>query len=67
MTDNWNPETASAYHEATKDSAVNVRANPHFLDWANQPLRRAGDSPRFTGSERGSPFGQGGAPQAETN
>jgi len=27
---------------------------------------RAGDSPRFTGSERVSPPGQGGAPEAET-
>ena len=27
---------------------------------------RAGDSPRFTGSERGSPPSQGGAPEAET-
>jgi SagB-type dehydrogenase family enzyme len=38
MTDNWNPETAWAYHEATKHSPASVRANPHFLDWANQPL-----------------------------
>ena len=28
---------------------------------------RAGDSPRFTGGERGSPPGQGGAPEAEAS
>ena len=38
MTDNWNSEAAWAYHEATKHSYASVRANPHFLDWANQPL-----------------------------
>jgi SagB-type dehydrogenase family enzyme len=38
MTDNWNSEIALAYHEATKHSYASVRANPHFLDWANQPL-----------------------------
>jgi SagB-type dehydrogenase family enzyme len=38
MTDNWKPEIAWAYHEATKHSYASVRANPHFLDWANQPL-----------------------------
>lgn len=26
------------YHNATKHSPYSVRANPHFLDWANQPL-----------------------------
>ncbi len=26
------------YHNATKHSRRSVRANPHFLDWANQPL-----------------------------
>src|SRR6266550_8198517 len=38
MTDNRNSEAAWAYHEATKHSYVSIRANPHFLDWANQPL-----------------------------
>jgi SagB-type dehydrogenase family enzyme len=26
------------YHERTKHSPASVRANPHFLDWDNQPL-----------------------------
>jgi len=26
------------YHDTTKHSPHSVRANPHFLDWANQPL-----------------------------
>jgi SagB-type dehydrogenase family enzyme len=26
------------YHNTTKHSPRSVRANPHFLDWANQPL-----------------------------
>ena len=26
------------YHNATKHSHHSVRSNPHFLDWANQPL-----------------------------
>ncbi len=26
------------YHEATKHSYASIRANPHFLDWANQPV-----------------------------
>src|SRR5436309_4120009 len=38
MTDNSNPEAAWAYHEATKHSYASLRSNPHFLDWANQPL-----------------------------
>ena len=38
MTDNRNSEAAWAYHEATKHSYLSIRANPHFLDWANQPL-----------------------------
>src|SRR5213080_3021871 len=38
MTDNRNSETAWAYHEATKHSYLSIRTNPHFLDWANQPL-----------------------------
>ena len=37
MTDNANPEAAWAYHEATKHSYASIRANSHFLDWANQP------------------------------
>src|SRR5205809_478434 len=37
MTDKRNSEAAWAYHEATKHSYASVRANPHFLDWANQP------------------------------
>jgi SagB-type dehydrogenase family enzyme len=27
-----------SYHEATKHSYRSVRSNPHWLDWANQPL-----------------------------
>src|SRR5438132_5908281 len=38
MTDNRNSEAAWAYHEATKHSYLSIRANPHFLDWANRPL-----------------------------
>src|SRR5437870_8232550 len=38
MTDNRNSEAAWAYHEATKHSYVSVRANPHYLDMASQPL-----------------------------
>jgi len=38
MTDNRNPEAAWTYHDATKHSYASVRANSHFLDWANQPL-----------------------------
>jgi len=38
MTDNCNPEAAWTYHEATKHSYASIRANSHFLDWANQPL-----------------------------
>ena len=38
MTDNGNPEAAWAYHDATKHSYASIRANPHSLDWANQPL-----------------------------
>jgi SagB-type dehydrogenase family enzyme len=29
---------ALAYHNATKHSEWSVRSNPHYLDWANQPL-----------------------------
>src|SRR5712691_10780305 len=38
MADNRNPEAAWTYHDATKHSYLSVRANPHFLDWGNQPL-----------------------------
>jgi len=38
MTDNYNSETAWAYHYATKHSYTSIRANPHFLDRSNQPL-----------------------------
>jgi SagB-type dehydrogenase family enzyme len=38
MPDNQNSEAALAYHNATKHSYASVRANPHFLDFANQPL-----------------------------
>src|SRR5437870_4488648 len=38
MTDNRNSEAAWAYHEATKHSYLSVRANPHYLDMASQPL-----------------------------
>ena len=38
MADNRNAEAASIYHDATKHSYISVRANPHFLDWGNQPL-----------------------------
>jgi SagB-type dehydrogenase family enzyme len=27
-----------AYHDATKHSEWSIRASPHYLDWANQPL-----------------------------
>ncbi|MGA8763460.1 MAG: SagB/ThcOx family dehydrogenase [Candidatus Sulfotelmatobacter sp.] len=26
------------YHDGTKHSPLSIRANPHFLDWANRPL-----------------------------
>jgi SagB-type dehydrogenase family enzyme len=38
MRDQHNAEAALAYHNATKHSYDSVRANPHFLDFANQPL-----------------------------
>lgn len=37
MIDNRNTEIAWAYHDATKHSYASLRANPHLLDWANQP------------------------------
>jgi SagB-type dehydrogenase family enzyme len=38
MPDQHNFEAALEYHNATKHSYATVRANPHFLDFANQPL-----------------------------
>ena len=38
MPDNRDTEFAWKYHNATKHSHASVRANPHFLDFANQPL-----------------------------
>src|SRR6267378_7632725 len=38
MPKNANTEAALNYHEATKHSYTSVRTNPHFLDFANQPL-----------------------------
>ncbi len=38
MIDNHNTEAALAYHNATKHSYASVRTNPHFLDFASQPL-----------------------------
>jgi SagB-type dehydrogenase family enzyme len=38
MPNNSNTEAAWNYHEATKHSYISVRTNPHFLDFANQPL-----------------------------
>jgi SagB-type dehydrogenase family enzyme len=38
MTDNSNPEAAWSYHNTTKHSYASIRNNPHFLDWASQPL-----------------------------
>jgi SagB-type dehydrogenase family enzyme len=38
MADNRNLDAAWTYHDATKHSYAGIRANPHFLDWANQPL-----------------------------
>src|SRR5271169_1477020 len=38
MPENRDIEAALKYHNATKHSYASVRANPHFLDFANQPL-----------------------------
>src|SRR6266851_9996018 len=38
MTDNRATEAAWTYHDATKHSYTSIRANPHFMDWSNQPL-----------------------------
>jgi hypothetical protein len=35
---NENVEIARGYHERTKHSEERLRANPHHLDWDNQPL-----------------------------
>ncbi|HET7392960.1 MAG TPA: SagB/ThcOx family dehydrogenase [Candidatus Binatia bacterium] len=35
---NRQTEAAWAYHDATKHSYQSIRANPHHLDWDNQPL-----------------------------
>jgi SagB-type dehydrogenase family enzyme len=38
MPENHDIEAALKYHNSTKHSYASVRANPHFLDFANQPL-----------------------------
>jgi SagB-type dehydrogenase family enzyme len=38
MPDNRNTQAAWSYHNATKHSYASIRANPHFLDFANQPV-----------------------------
>ena len=35
---NENVEVARGYHERTKHSEERLRANPHHLDWDNQPI-----------------------------
>jgi SagB-type dehydrogenase family enzyme len=35
---NLDVQAGWSYHNATKHSPQSVRTNPHFLDWANQPL-----------------------------
>jgi SagB-type dehydrogenase family enzyme len=35
---NHHAESAWAYHDATKHSYASIRANPHFLDFAHQPV-----------------------------
>ena len=35
---NFDIDAGWSYHNASKHSHYSVRANPHFLDWANQPL-----------------------------
>lgn len=35
---NLDVQAGWSYHNATKHSHQSVRTNPHFLDWANQPL-----------------------------
>ncbi|HEX2661927.1 MAG TPA: SagB family peptide dehydrogenase [Candidatus Acidoferrum sp.] len=36
--DNRDVQATWNYHNGTKHSYLSVRSNPHFLDWANQPL-----------------------------
>src|SRR5262245_23323735 len=36
--DNRDVSHAWAYHNATKHSEWSIRSNPHYLDWANQPV-----------------------------
>jgi hypothetical protein len=38
MPDNRDTQVATNYHQATKHSYASIRSNPHFLDFANQPL-----------------------------
>ena len=38
MPDNRDIDAAVSYHNATTHSYASVRANPYFLDFANQPL-----------------------------
>jgi SagB-type dehydrogenase family enzyme len=38
MPDNRDSTVAWKYHNATKHSYASIRSNPHFLDFANQPL-----------------------------
>ena len=35
---NENVEVARWYHERTKHTEERLRANPHQLDWSNQPI-----------------------------
>src|SRR5688572_421281 len=35
---NRDVKAAWAYHNGTKHSYQSIRANPHYLDWENQPL-----------------------------
>jgi SagB-type dehydrogenase family enzyme len=35
---NRNPKAAWAYHDGTKHSHASLYADPHYLDWDNQPL-----------------------------
>ena len=35
---NWDYARTWKYHNATKHSEWSIRASPHYLDWANQPI-----------------------------
>src|ERR1700690_3549883 len=35
---NHDTEATWQYHDGTKHSSESIRANPHFLDWANRPV-----------------------------